>query len=66
MTDKPYLKAVLDRGREIALLDSAGNTAITLTGYCYNLILVTLGNMIGGALLVGVPYFVGSREEKAA
>ena len=50
----------------VALLDSAGNTAITLTGYCYNLILVTLGNMIGGALLVGVPYFVGSREKKAA
>jgi len=50
----------------VALLDKAGNTAITLPGYFYNLILVTIGNMAGGALLVGVPYYIGSREKGAA
>lgn len=47
----------------VALLDKAGNAAITLPGYFYNLILVTIGNMIGGALLVGVPYYIGSRDK---
>jgi nitrite transporter NirC len=48
----------------VALLDRAGNTSITLPGYCYNLALVTLGNMAGGILLVGCPYYIGSRQKE--
>lgn len=47
----------------LALIDSAGNEAISLGGYFYNLFVVTLGNMIGGCIFVAVPYYVVSREK---
>lgn len=37
--------------------------AITLGGAVYNLIIVTAGNMIGGILLVAVPYYLISKEK---
>lgn len=36
---------------------------VTLGGYAYNLIVVTLGNIVGGALFIGVPYWFISREK---
>ena len=39
----------------IALINPAG-TAVSVSGWLYNLGLVTLGNMIGGILFVAVPY----------
>lgn len=45
-----------------ALLNPAGQ-AVSLGGWCYNLLVVTLGNMIGGILFVAAPYFIGSRDK---
>ena len=45
-----------------ALLRPMGE-AVTFGGYFYNLILVTIGNMIGGILFVAVPYYVASRKD---
>lgn len=48
----------------LALLNNGGNEAISMGGYCYNLLTVTLGNMIGGILLVAVPYYFAGAEKK--
>lgn len=45
----------------VALLTPAG-TAVSIGGWFYNLILVTIGNMTGGILFVSLPYFLGSRD----
>ena len=37
--------------------------AIPVTGVLYNLLLVTLGNMIGGICFVALPYFIGGKEK---
>ena len=42
----------------LALLNNGGNAAISMGGYWFNLLTVTLGNMIGGILLVAVPYYL--------
>lgn len=44
----------------LSLIDGAGNTDITFTGYIYNLALVTIGNIIGGAVLVALPYYIST------
>jgi len=41
----------------LGILDNGGNEMITMGGYWFNLLTVTLGNMIGGILLVAIPYF---------
>lgn len=46
----------------VALLDPAGQ-AVPLVGYFYNLITVTLGNMVGGICFVAVPYFLGQKMD---
>ena len=46
----------------LALIDNGGNAAITMGGYWYNLITVTLGNMIGGIVLVALPYYTAARS----
>ncbi len=38
------------------------NPAVTLGGYFYNILVVSLGNMIGGILFVAVPYYIMSRN----
>ena len=43
------------------LLRPAGQ-ALTIGGWFYNLIVVTLGNMAGGILLVAAPYYAAQRE----
>lgn len=39
--------------------------AISLGGYFYNIIVVSIGNMIGGIVFVALPYFVMSRDKKS-
>ena len=47
----------------LALINNGGNEAITIGGYCYNLLTVTLGNMIGAIVLVALPYYAASKEK---
>lgn len=37
---------------------------ITLTGIGYNLLFVTIGNIIGGVLFLAIPYYLISRERQ--
>ena len=37
-------------------LFNAGDAAVSIGGYVYNLLFVTIGNMIGGVLFVAWPY----------
>ena len=46
----------------IALINPM-DQAITIGGYFYNLILVTIGNIIGGVLFVALPYYAASRKD---
>jgi nitrite transporter NirC len=46
----------------IGLMNPQG-AAISLGGFFYNLIIVTLGNMVGGILFVGVPYYLIAKEK---
>ncbi len=48
----------------VALLEPAGQ-AVSVGGACYNLIIVTLGNIVGGSLLVAVPYRIAGRKDEA-
>ncbi|MBU3841084.1 MAG: formate/nitrite transporter family protein [Candidatus Ruminococcus intestinipullorum] len=38
--------------------------AVTVGGFVYNLVIVTLGNMVGGILFLAVPYYLIGREQK--
>ncbi len=49
----------------IALL-SPMEAAVSLGGYFYNIIVVTLGNMLGGILFVALPYHIISKQKGAA
>ncbi len=44
------------------LIKAAG--AVSISGLCYNLLWVTIGNMIGGIFFVAFPYWIGSRTTK--
>ena len=46
----------------VALLEPM-EQAVTIGGYFYNLILVTIGNMIGGIVFVAMPYYAASRKD---
>ena len=46
----------------LALLNPAGNAAVSLAGWVYNLAVVTAGNLAGGVLCLAVPYHVIARE----
>lgn len=39
------------------------DAAISLSGYFYNIIVVSLGNMVGGILFVAFPYYLISRKK---
>ena len=47
----------------LALINNGGNEAISMGGYWFNLIVVTLGNMIGAILFVALPYHFASKEK---
>lgn len=38
--------------------------SVTAGGFAYNLIIVTLGNIVGGTLFVALPYYVAGRRDK--
>ncbi|MBQ6442220.1 MAG: formate/nitrite transporter family protein [Lachnospiraceae bacterium] len=40
-----------------------GEAAVSLSGCLYNLLFVTLGNMIGGIVFVAIPYAVSAKEK---
>ena len=50
----------------LALINNGGNEAITMGGYWFNLLTVTVGNMIGGILLVAIPYYVAQLDKEKA
>lgn len=51
----------------LGLINNGGNEAITMGGYWFNLLTVTVGNMLGAILLVTIPYYVAQLDkEKAA
>ena len=47
----------------VALLEPMGQ-AVSVGGYFYNLLFVTLGNMIGGIFFVALPYYLASRNDE--
>ena len=47
----------------IALL-APGAAAVSISGYIYNIGIVTLGNMVGGILFVAIPYYLISKKKK--
>lgn len=50
----------------LALINNGGNAAIGFGGYAYNLLTVTVGNLLGAVLLVAIPYFTASRDSEEA
>lgn len=38
--------------------------AVSLSGYAYNIAIVTLGNMVGGIVFLAIPYYIISRKKK--
>lgn len=47
----------------IGLMNPNG-AAVSMGGFWYNLLIVTLGNMVGGILFVAVPYYLISKNKK--
>jgi nitrite transporter NirC len=45
----------------IAIFHTCGQ-AVSITGYLYNLFFVTIGNMIGGVVLVALPYYIIAKK----
>ncbi len=50
----------------IAMFESASTAGVTWSGWAYNLSVVTVGNVVGGALAVAVPYLIASRSKDEA
>ncbi len=50
----------------LALINNGGNEAISMGGYCFNLITVTIGNMIGGIVFAALPYYAAQLDKKEA
>lgn len=46
----------------VSLLNPAG-AAVSISGYFYNLIVVTLGNMVGGIVFMALPYYAIGRKK---
>lgn len=42
-----------------------GDAAVSLSGYFYNILTVTLGNMVGAILFLALPYYVISKRKEA-
>lgn len=47
----------------LSLINNGGNEAISMGGYWFNLLVVTLGNMIGAIVLVALPYYAGAKQK---
>ena len=48
----------------VGMMNSTTGT-LTIGGYIYNLVCVTIGNMIGGVVFVALPYYLISKEKEA-
>lgn len=48
----------------IGLLSPNG-AVVSIGGYAYNILIATLGNMVGGIFFVAIPYFIISRKKKS-
>ena len=44
---------------------NATTGTLTIGGYIYNLVCVTIGNMIGGVVFVALPYYLISKKKEA-
>ena len=40
-----------------------GTASVSVGAYCLNLLLVTIGNIIGGAIFVALPYYIIAKEK---
>ena len=40
-----------------------GTTSVSVGGYFLNLLIVTIGNLIGGAVFVAVPYYLIAKKK---
>ena len=38
--------------------------AVSVGGYVYNLVVATLGNVIGGILFIAVPYVIAAKDKQ--
>jgi nitrite transporter NirC len=47
----------------VALMEPLGQT-VTIGGYFWNLLFVTIGNVIGGVIFVALPYYLASRKDE--
>lgn len=47
-----------------AALFSPGEALVSVTGYFYNIVVVTLGNMVGGVVCVALPYYMISKKKE--
>lgn len=47
----------------VALMNPAANGTVSFIGLWYNLLWVTIGNMIGGIFFVALPYWLGSKKK---
>jgi nitrite transporter NirC len=47
----------------VALMEPSGQ-AVTIGGYFWNLLFVTIGNVIGGVIFVALPYYLASRKDE--
>ena len=50
----------------LSLINNGGNEAISMGGYWFNLLTVTVGNMLGAILLVAIPYYVAQLDKQKA
>ena len=57
------IDAVQRKNRFIVTVLSPMDQAVSVGGAFYNLGIVTLGNIIGGAIMVAVPYYFASRKD---
>ena len=48
----------------VGMMNSTSGT-LTIGGYIYNLVCVTIGNMIGGVVFVALPYYLISKKTEA-
>lgn len=49
----------------IGLMNPNGLTTISLMGMIYNLVIVTLGNMVGGIVFVALPYYFTGKAKQS-
>lgn len=49
----------------VALLNTTGNSTVTMGGLWFNLLWVSLGNVVGGVFFVALPYWLATKNKVA-